>query len=784
MSSHVANHQLEQFMWLKRNLELQLEDIEFERRDKKIALYFDTANVQPAVLGLSTYYDGKHLFKDRFRSREATVNCLLASMLLGRFSMLPPHLSEFDRKVDSDFGNVSRKWDAEALKFLVEVGLFEDANELLKLSSEGEIKAVIDRMSSKNVRRLASAEVRTAQLWFNAINCLLPWQRRLKLWLENDYFVVEGFNFNYTDLINSQRFIDIKDQLDEQRPGTTINNFVDAASISYLLHMTAELNAGNSDYVPRFYVRPRDTMFHGAIKALKLEDSLICRTEGVTKPGSTVFRDSDYFVFRLTFRPLQDASEGEAGPESEVTPDYEVNIKRLYEKVSNSIDETRGLSDEKAKQYAEGLSDVYEGKSLKDLIKDLKRISFIEKNWFQTKMAKDLLGIVEQMREVRGVVESQRYIYENDRVRRAVLEVFNNKKKALNDSLEEFRWVSTLWDPLYRGAGLLKKRRQMLEVTERGDIFRDLGLLRYNFPASTHKAIKDILGGLCSGDADQMRNAIHKTIKAYVLGRKLPEQQSANLIVAVATLVAARLNEQLIELLKHAHSRTLLPHHSLKIAYAEMLFRDAELNEDSEALSEAEQLLEALEEEYTSTGLEGDRPHLAVGLAYLYYRSWRIHHGLADWYGSQGLRQDGACRQADARPIIERAIGRSREAYESLNSDDLSKRAYALNQVLYYSVEGCGSVSYEEYQPLARELFLYRFRQRIWQYRFDDTLARYYLRLFLNTQNVERKKEFIKRAKDHVEAAIKRSGDDDEVKTFEIYLEQEELEFKLHIHEG
>lgn len=784
MRSHVANRQLEQFRWLKRNLELQLEDIQFEREGKKIALYFDTANVQPAVLGLSAYYDGKHLSIDRFSRREATVNCLLASMLLGRFSMLPPHLSEFDRKVDSEFGNVSREWDKEAFKFLTDVGLFEDDNELQKLSSEEDIKEHIDRMSHKKVKSLASEEVRTAQLWFNAINCLLPWHRRLKLWLENDYFVMEDLNVNYGDLINSQRFTDIKDQLDAQRPGTTINNFVDAASISYLLHLTAELNAGASLYVPRFYVRPQDITFHGAIQALNLEGNLICHPNDITKPGSTVFRDADYFVFRLAFRPLQNAGNGEAASATTGATDYEENIKRLYEKVSDSIDETRGLSEEQAKQYAEGLSDIYEGKSLKDLIVELKSISFIEKNWFRTKMAKDLLEIIEQMRQVGEVVESQRYIYENDRLRRAVREVFNNKKKALNDSLEEFRWMSTLWDPLYRGAELLKKRSRMLEVAEQGDIFRDLGLLRYNFPANTHKTIRHILSSLCSGDAELMRNAIQKTIKAYVRGRKPSEQQSTNLIVASAILAAARLNEILIELLKHVRSVSPLPHHSLKIAYAELLLRDAELNENAEALSEAEQVVEALEEEYRSTALKGDRPHLAVGLAYLYYRSWRIHHGLADWYESQGLRQDGACRQADARSIIENAILRSREAYESLDRNDLSKKAYALNQVLYYSVEGCGSVSYEEYQPLARELFLYGFRQRVWQYRFDDTLARYYLRLFLDTNSFERKKEFMKRAKDHVEAAIKRAGDDDDVKTFQIYLEQVELEFKLHAHEG
>lgn len=778
MRAHAANQQLEQFRWLKRNLELQLEDIEFERLDKKITLYFDTANVQPAVLGLRAYYDGRVLAKGRFHHREATVNSLLASMLLGRFSMLPPHLSEFYRKVESQFeAGISRRWDDEALKFLKEAGLLEEAGELLNLSSESEIRAIIDHMSGPEIRRLAGDQVRIAQLWFNAVNCLLPWQRRLKLWLDSGYFVLEGSALNYNDLITSPRFADLKEQLDAQRPGTTVNNFVDAASICYLLHLTAELNAGRSDIVPRFYVSQQNNTFQGAIEALDLEQELVCLTKGPTKPGSPVMRDFDYFLFRLTFRPLQKDGDGDGVPESSSVDRDEATLRRLYEKVSESIDKTKGLSDEQVQQYAEGLDDVYEGQSLHEIITDLKRISFIEKNWFGTRMATDLMGILEQMKQVREVVESQRYIYENERFRQAVLEEFKGKNKELDESLEEFRWVSTLWDPLLRGAELLKKRHKTLEETEQGDLFRDLGLLRYGFPQRTHKEIRKILGGLCAQEQDLTRGAVQKAVKAYVLGRRAPDGQSDRLTVATAVLVAARLNEKLLELFRHVRRQMPLPHYSLKISYAELLFREKEQNDDSDALAEAEGLLRELEEEYAAGVPEADRPHMSVGLAYLYYRSWRIRHGLADWYDSSGEQAGDSCRCPDVLPLIEKAIKHSREAYGGLGDENMSKKAYALNQVLYYSVEGCAPVSFEEHQPLARSLARYRFQPRFWQYRFDDTLARYNLRLFHDAPDVEGKKSFIKLAKDHSEAAQRKSGGDEEVKTFLMHLEQVEIDF-------
>jgi hypothetical protein len=152
-------------------------------------------------------------------------------MLLGRFSMLPPHLSEFYRKVDERFGvGGSRNWDAEALKFLGDAGLLEDPNELLQLTTGEDVRKALARMSGPEIKRLAGDEVRAAQLWFNAVNCLLPWHRRLKLWLDNDYLVLDVPALNYHDLISSPRFDEIKSKLDEQRPGTKVNNFVDASS--------------------------------------------------------------------------------------------------------------------------------------------------------------------------------------------------------------------------------------------------------------------------------------------------------------------------------------------------------------------------------------------------------------------------------------------------------------------------------------------------------------------------------------------------------------------------
>jgi hypothetical protein len=274
---------------------------------------------------------------------------------------------------------------------------------------------------------------------------------------------------------------------------------------------------------------------------------------------------------------------------------------------------------------------------------------------------------------------------------------------------------------------------------------------------------------------------VQRAIKAYVLGRRSPEKQANSLIVAAAILVAARLNEKLLELFEHVSRHSPLPHYSLKVTYGELLFRQKEQSDDSQALAGAGDLLKELEEEYAAGVSADDGPHMAVGLAYLYYRAWRINHGLADWYDSYGEREGDACRRPDALPMIDKAIGYARQAYEGLGDENMSKKAYALNQVLYYTVEGCRPISFREYQPLARALSVYRFQPRFWQYRFDDTLARYYLRLFHEARDVAGKSSFIDQAKKHAEAASLRSGGDEEVKTFQMHLNQVEIEFKQQL---
>src|SRR5258706_295494 len=79
--------------------------------------------------------------------------------------------------------------------------------------------------------------------------------------------------------------------------------------------------------------------------------------------------------------------------------------------------------------------------------------------------------------------------------------------------------------------------------------------------------------------------------------------------------------------------------------------------------------------------------------------------------------------------VRRRSITYAKSAYDLLSNDHKAKKAYALNQYLYYLVEGGGDDRKKEMFDAARTLLLAEVGRKTWQYRFDDTMARYFHRL-------------------------------------------------------
>lgn len=121
------------------------------------------------------------------------------------------------------------------------------------------------------------------------------------------------------------------------------------------------------------------------------------------------------------------------------------------------------------------------------------------------------------------------------------------------------------------------------------------------------------------------------------------------------------------------------------------------------------------------------------------------------------------------KSVIRDAIRYAREASDLLGRND-ARRAYALNQYLFYLVEGGTDLQRDEMIEAAGLLTEYMSNVQVWQYRFDDTLARYYHRLATLSNSDEEWKGFMREAKDRIDEAISQAMGDEVVAQYRTQL--------------
>ena len=145
---------------------------------------------------------------------------------------------------------------------------------------------------------------------------------------------------------------------------------------------------------------------------------------------------------------------------------------------------------------------------------------------------------------------------------------------------------------------------------------------------------------------------------------------------------------------------------SLDIILAASYFR---LNEN---VGKGSLLLQELSERYR--GLPSNKMgQLMIGLGYL-----NFHLILCLDLAPNQARKDAV------QELYENAILNAKTARTLLH--DQPSQAYALNNYLYYMIQYSDKKYLEEMRLAAEELKKWLDTPGIWQYRFDDTLARYY----------------------------------------------------------
>ncbi len=728
----------ERVEWFLKNLEFQLQDLALERDGITCDIYLDTSDVRDSVLGMLAFHDPAEGFEGddferNFNSKRTLVHSLAASGWLGKIHMLPPHQAEFLTLLNIYFGDrTESRLETLANSFIKAVKI--------RGSTDVDVDVVaINKMNEEELIRFVNQQAGSAEKFFKTVQCINGnWQTRLWNWREKRILELERKEYDYTLLIHTKTFKKLKDAFQSKRRDKPISNFADAMAVCMLIQLfdkfkSGEHKNGEPRHIPRFFLSSR--LFRSALRIADVESEL--QWEDSTGQRLSVLRDEDYFVFKSMFRPPPGAVQPRASYMAEFTSPE--SIRRVRDRMAELLKAQRPLT--------EGLINQIDvaGKPLIEVIADFERLGFLENVWLSYAAVTEVKGAA------RRLIEAARDLSDSDKFWQGVGHAVLETRNSLRRNVDEYKAIHSLWTQFKSKADAL---RTLLggSIDETFDIFWQLGLLRFSFPEAAENRINHVLKALLSGGEEE-RNARASVIAACQSRHSSGEGSVEDLALASAGLWVTKMYPELIKLYERVR---VFPHFSLKTIYAAALFR---VNRSS-ALGVS--LLNELEEQHARSKDQLERGDLSVGVAYLNFHLAESLGFRASWReSSPAVAEDG---NEEIRTPINKAISFAKDAYCALKGGNLKKRVYALNQYLYYMVEGGGDELIEEMNRVAVELVEYKRSDReTWQYRFDDTLARYYHRLARSTKSDVRWEEFMTAAVRRSEEAWEGAHGDEEV---------------------
>lgn len=706
----------------KNNLELQLEDIMLERHGVVPELYFDTFDLHQIVLGLEAFYPLKVDFDEhKFKEKKTLVHSLAYSGWLGKFKLLPPHQAEFLKLVNFNFGmGIESDPNGRATAFFKDVGL---ANPSIFNTTS------LEDVGKEQLLEFLKVPAGLTEDLFKALQCVLPWHARLGKLISRNILEPEKQKLDLNRVFQSELVQGLKQNFDNRRRSSMVNNFADAVAIFMLIDQLEKFNAGAARTIPRFYLS--SSLFQDIIDEAGAQRYLTYR--GPLGNVSSVLRDSDYYIFKASFRRRPEFAGDADSSTLKASEDY---LNGLYTEVTSIVESQEVLTVETLEKIK------FDGEPLSEIIRALQTFSFLENVWLKYEAPQESLKVVREV--ISAAWEIQDKAFQHN-----VAEAIKAASKKLSENVEEYKWISSLWVSLERKVTDLRGRAAVNNFSLSA-LFRDFGLLRYGFPKNTHWSIREVLEELLHGATTEKDARIRVTM-ACLNGSRDPVRKLNDLVLSVAILLVTKMNDDLLSLLDKINP---LPHYSLQIALVEKLL------ESNPASRRAAELLQQLEEKHQNLPPDSQtRADLATGLAYLYFRLWHRRGGYVTWRSNIAVTSEEAA--AAAQRFVDSAITYAREAHALLM--DTMKKAYALNLCLYYSVEGGSDDQIPHMKDIAMNLAAYKADRGLWQYRFDDTLARYFHRLATVATSEAEWKRLMETAQTLTEEAYRDSQGDKEV---------------------
>lgn len=688
-----------------------LNEYEFAANNYDIATYFDAAEITGALLGAEALVNSSgDCDIPRFEEPEMLVRMLLSAGWIGPVRLLPPHQSELLSLITFDFPKKT-------------AGTFQSAVKCLR-------KAVAARATAEPESDLVGSARQTAEkatLDFKLSEaCRQPWPRRLSGWKSKGILDLETIVPNYSKIIDTPEFTKIEQALGLQRPEMQRNNLSDAAAVMTAVYALDRVREGSDRHIPLLYL-PRGFL-RQAVTNSEIQRRLSVKLDdGRTMP---VLRDWAYFVVRATMRP---ATTAFGNP-----PTTQIKELRELRNQLRTIDTTR-----------QRISDILVTLNIGDnevtqRVDTLFDLCFYKNVWLPYEKA----AIPDQA--IEAVSED-----EQKNVDQALAQVLD----ILKQNVAEYTRLGDLWQRVRDAAKTVREHLRTRGV----EFVRAYGGFRFAPPRDVTESAEQLIDALVFGSASSGgdtavpqavdSSGISKLILHYEKARSLGPSEIGMLAI---TLWCLQLDEELTSAIPA----------SISADWLSVLRAAAELRKRSKSSYVAD-IIARLKRVADSIPAPGADPgRIAIAIGYLSFHTALLHGYQPFWLKAAEHRAVPSVPPAlvtDATTYARKAVAQTK---------DPILHTYAVNQSLYYLVAS-GTGTRAEMRDLCDQLLRFKAEANgtTWDYRYDDTIARYFMWASLTVGERRLKLEHADSAKQHIDQAFEHGHGDDEVSLFRSILE-------------
>jgi hypothetical protein len=387
---------------------------------------------------------------------------------------------------------------------------------------------------------------------------------------------------------------------------------------------------------------------------------------------------------------------------------------------------------------------------ISDRITDLKKLWFLDGVWLPFAAEQEFTEAAARY------VKSAKLLYHNREYRRQFQQDLRRTKLEIEKNVQDFIAIRKVWNDFHLGVTNWEKEGRLHTAIERVGAWRHFGLIRFGLPDSTMVDVERSALELSSCDAKERNAEMSRLVSLYT---RMP--QGLEVVRYFCTLFwMLKMEPYLQELAKKVRTTIGVATRPvwLEVMYCASLIRSG--NARTSIFSEVIASLRAKQE--LVGGAEGERAELLVGLAFLLFHLWKAMGGTAYWRlppNQKVVREESS---------IEDAIRYARTA-SMVHQASEELHIYALNLYVYYVTEGGSDSEFDEARSAARMLIEVETSEKLWQYRFADTLARFFHREALMRSDEERE-QMMTQARRYITQASANCGGDPDVVSYSAVL--------------